>query len=199
MGLVVASVFVATLAMMAVGACLAAALVAIYFAGRWLLVAAAVGMMLAAGLPTLPPVFSRLAPLAGVARGNPAALAKLAGLRYRLLAGGWLVMTVGWLFMAASLWAVLRAMGLQGGLATLPPLPAAVTLAVVGGFMAMIPGGLGIREVVILELLGHQLGKSRPRPGRRRRAAHRMVGDRGRGFRVLLRAAHGESRRKRCG
>ena len=43
-------------------------------------------MMAAAGLPTLPPVFSRLARLAGVGRGNPAAAEKLAGLRYPLLA-----------------------------------------------------------------------------------------------------------------
>ena len=169
MGLVVASIFLATLSMMAVGACLAAALTAYYLAGqlatnrwamnRWTMVAAALAMLLVAGLPTLPPVFVRLARLVGVARGNPAALAKLAGLRYRLLAGGWLMMAAGWLFMAGSLWAVLRAIGGQGSLpAMLPLCTAAVSLAVVGGFVAMVPGGLGVRDFVLMELLGRQLG-----------------------------------------
>jgi glycosyltransferase 2 family protein len=159
-GLVVAAVFLSTLAMMSVGACLAAALMAVYFAGNWLLTVASLGMMLAAGLPTLPPVFARLAALAGVARGNPTALAKLAAVRYRLLAGGWVIMIVGWLFMAESLWAVLRAMGCEAALLEqLPLCLAAVTLAVVGGFVAMIPGGLGIREAVLLELLGQHLGR----------------------------------------
>jgi hypothetical protein len=128
-------------------------------------------MMVLAGLPTLPPVFSRLARLAGLGRSSPAIAEKLAGLRYRLLAGGWAAMTLGWLLMGASLWAVLRAMGPSGSPAHFAGTPgcpglwaqwhldtAAVAVAVVGGFVSMIPGGLLVREAVLTGLLARQLG-----------------------------------------
>jgi uncharacterized membrane protein YbhN (UPF0104 family) len=68
-------------------------------------------------------------------------------------------MAFGWLLMGASLWAVLRAMGpspdlwVQWHLDT-----AAVAVAVVGGFVSMIPGGLLVREAVLTGLLTRQLG-----------------------------------------
>ena len=71
--LVVASVFLEALTMMAVGACIATPILAVWVSDDPRLLAAAVVMMVLAGLPTLPPVFSRLARLAGVGRSNPAA------------------------------------------------------------------------------------------------------------------------------
>jgi uncharacterized membrane protein YbhN (UPF0104 family) len=158
-GLVVASVFLETLTMMSVGAFLAAAILAVSFPEHLKFVALAIAMMVLAGLATLPPVFSRLARLAGVDRSNGAAAARLAGLRYPLLAGGWAAMAVGWLLLGASLWAVLRAMGEPATLLGQLHLDtAAVAVAVVGGFVSMIPGGLGVREAVLAALLGRQLG-----------------------------------------
>ena len=157
-GLAVASVFLETLTMMSVGACIAASVLAVWFAENRLLLAAALGMIVLAGLPTLPPVFSRLARWAGVGRSNPAAAEKLAGIRYSTLAGGWVAMAVGWVLMGASLWAVLHAMGAAADLGQIHIYTATVAMAVVGGFASMIPGGLFAREAVLIGILGHQLG-----------------------------------------
>ena len=153
-GLAVAGVFLETLTMMAVGACLAVPILAIWLSGDLRLTAAAVGMAIVAGLPTLPPVFSRLARLLGVGRSNPAVAQRLAGLSYKLLVGGWLAMIVGWAFMGASLWAVLRAVGIPADLAAnLHLYTAAVAMAVVVGFVSMIPGGLFTRDAALAVLL----------------------------------------------
>jgi glycosyltransferase 2 family protein len=161
-GLAAASVFLETLTMMSVGAFLAAAILMVWFAEQRFLFWVSLGLVSVAGLPTLPPVFSRLARLAGVGRSNPATAAKLAGLGYPLLVGGWIAMTVGWVLMALSLWAVLRGMGLAETdlLEQIHLYTATVALAVVGGFASMIPGGAVVREVVLTELLGRQLGES---------------------------------------
>lgn len=166
-GLAVASVFLATLTMMSVGAFLAAAILAAVQPEdpneRAFLGLAVVAVALT-GLPTLPPVFARLARWAGVGRSSPAIAERLAGLRYGLLAGGWMAMILGWLLMGASLWAVLGAMGLspefwvQWHPASAVLALATVALAVVGGFVSMIPGGLVAREAVVTVFLGHELG-----------------------------------------
>ena len=156
--LVVASVFLETLTMMSVGGCVAGAILAIWFSEHHLFLLVAIGMMGAAGLPTLPPVFSRLARLAGVGRSNPAAAEKLARLRYKTLVVGWISMAIGWMLMGASLWATLRAMGLNVVLiGELHLYTATIAMAVVGGFVAMTPGGLAVREAVLTGLLGQQL------------------------------------------
>ena len=68
-------------------------------------------------------------------------------------------MVAGWVLLGTSLWATLRAMGLGGNLlAQLPRDTAAVAMAIVGGFVSMIPGGLFAREAVLTELLGPQVG-----------------------------------------
>jgi uncharacterized membrane protein YbhN (UPF0104 family) len=66
---------------------------------------------------------------------------------------GWLAMTAVWFGMAASLWAVFRSCGLDFGLFEFfPDYTAIVCLSVVVGFLAMIPGGLFAREMVLLFL-----------------------------------------------
>jgi glycosyltransferase 2 family protein len=106
--LAAASVFFETLTMMAVGAMLSAAVVAVWFRGQTLLLVAALGMMLVAGLPTLPPVFRRLARLVGVGRNNPSVVAKLGDLGYGTMLQGWVLTAVGWVVLGLSLWAVLK-------------------------------------------------------------------------------------------
>ena len=69
------------------------------------------------------------------------------------------MMIVGWVLMGASLWAVLRAMGIPASLAGQWHLDtAAVALAVVGGFVSMIPGGLFAREAVLTGVIGRLVG-----------------------------------------
>ena len=78
----------------------------------------AIGMMLVIGVPTLPPVFSRLAQLlarvaawAGVGKSKLEGLTDLGQLSYRVLSVAWVGMFVGWVITGLSYWAAMRGMG----------------------------------------------------------------------------------------
>ena len=166
-GVAAVSVFMETLTMMAVGAFLASAY--LLFSGQQLLWSlAAAGLMVVSLGPTVPPVFKRLARLAGVGRRDPEAAEKLDKLGYRVLAVGWVMSLAGWILLALSYWATLRAMGIEGldPIADLPRYTAGVALAVVAGFLLLIlPGGVGVREAFLAELIhGYlkDLGHSHP-------------------------------------
>jgi uncharacterized membrane protein YbhN (UPF0104 family) len=155
-----ASVFLETLTMMAVGAFLAAGILCLwlqkYLPDHGYLLSLAVGLGLLSGLPTLPPVFRRLVLRLGVARGDPDIEQKLRGVDYRLMAFGWMAVAAGWLLLAFSLWAVMRALGIDDlqAIAHLPYYTAAVTLSVVAGFLSLIPGGVLVREMILTAILG---------------------------------------------
>jgi uncharacterized membrane protein YbhN (UPF0104 family) len=154
-GIAVASVFLETLTMMAVGAYIALPVLAIWFSHDARFLIAATAAAIVAGLPTLPPVFSRLAKLLGVGRSSPGVAEKLAGFNYRTLAYGWIGMVLGWIVMGASLWSMLHGLGFPADLLRCGHLyTAIVAMAVVGGFISMIPGGLVAREAVFTGLLG---------------------------------------------
>jgi glycosyltransferase 2 family protein len=154
------SVFFETLTMMSTGALMAAAMLAVWFRGQPLLFWAAMGMMLAAGLPTLPPVFRRLVRLVGVGRTTPAVAEKLANLGYGTMLLGWVLTGLGWAILGLSFWAMLRGLGA----ADANPLPqlhlftTAITLAMVAGFVSFVPGGAVVREAVLTELMVPYLG-----------------------------------------
>jgi hypothetical protein len=80
--------------------------------------------------------------------------------RWRTVAAGAAITAVGWLLMGLSLAALLAAMsepvsllGHMHFLRALALLTAMVALSTVGGFVSFIPGGLGAREWLLLELL----------------------------------------------
>ncbi len=149
-----AAVFYETLTMMAVGAFWAAAILAVWFRQHWVLCATAIGLMSAAGIPTLPPLFRRVARLARVARSDPATQQKLDRIGYRTLAIGWLMMTLCWVLLAISLWATLKAMGIEAIdlVADMPRYMASVSLAMVAGFLAD-PRRPGVRDMILAELM----------------------------------------------
>jgi glycosyltransferase 2 family protein len=154
------SVFVETLTMMAVGAFIAAALLAALFREHVWLIVLALGLMFAAGAPTLPPVFRKLVRLVGVRRVDPDIDAALAGLDYRLISLGWITVAAGWWLLGLSLWLVLQAIGAP---VTFTPddlalVTACVALAMVAGFLSLLPGGIGIREFVVMTLLAQPFG-----------------------------------------
>lgn len=153
------AVFYETLTMMGVGAFLAAAMLALFVRDSGWLLLVALGLMVASTLSTLPPVFCRLARWAGVARGDTVVEQRLAALGWNTMLTGWLANTVGWLLMAASLAAVLVAAGVDTASVVehWPLCLATVTLSVVAGFLSLIPGGAGVREAVIMELLAKNL------------------------------------------
>jgi uncharacterized membrane protein YbhN (UPF0104 family) len=155
------SVFIETLTMMAVGAFLAAVIIAVRFAHHWPLLLLAVGLMLCAGIPTLPPIFRRLVYLLKVRKLNPEIGDLLEGLTFKLMVAGWLGNLAGWTLFGVSLWATVRCMPGSEPIsiaASLPLLTATVCLAMVAGFLSLLPGGVGVREYIIMTLMQGPFG-----------------------------------------
>jgi uncharacterized membrane protein YbhN (UPF0104 family) len=76
---------------------------------------------------------------------------------------GWVTVGLGWGLLGLSLWAVLRAIPLDTtaapvALQDLPLVTACVALAMVAGFLSLLPGGIAVREFVIMTLLGARFG-----------------------------------------
>ncbi|MFH1999038.1 MAG: lysylphosphatidylglycerol synthase domain-containing protein, partial [Planctomycetota bacterium] len=154
-GVAAVSVFMETLTLMSIGAFMAAAILAVGFHQQIPLLLLALGVMLAAGVPTLPPVFRRLVKLARVGRSDPDIIRKLDQLRFGSLFRGWVLMAAGWVCMGLSLWAVLRAMGVGEVMPfhALPRYVASVSLAMVAGFLSLVPGGALVREAILTSLM----------------------------------------------
>lgn len=159
-GAAAVSVFFETLTMMSVGALLAAAILVFSFREHAWLCLLSVGLMVAAGVPVAPPVFRRLARLAGVGKSDPRIAEKMARLSWWSLAEGVAAMTVCWMLLGGSLWAVLQSIQSEplSLMAQFPLYVASVALAMVAGFLSLIPGGAVIREMVLAQLLGRQFG-----------------------------------------
>jgi hypothetical protein len=127
---------------------------------------AGLGLGLAFVVVVWPSVFGRLAglislPIPGV---GPEALPRLSG---GLLARGLLWSSAGWVLLGLSQLAVVRAMdrSVMADVAAprlLPLLIAGVALATVAGFVvAVMPGGLGVREGVLMSTLAPAMGPDR--------------------------------------
>jgi uncharacterized membrane protein YbhN (UPF0104 family) len=155
-----------TLTMMAVGAFLAAILSTLVLRLEPRLAAVGLVMAIAAGLPTLPPIARRLAriglrrikqdsELVNAEMNQVDFDASLEGINLRLLASGWAAAVLCWTLLGVSLWATLMAVGV-GNLRLveeLPRLVAAVAFSVVAGFLSMLPGGLLVRDAILMQLL----------------------------------------------
>jgi uncharacterized membrane protein YbhN (UPF0104 family) len=113
-----------------------------------------------------PPVFGRIAglvssPIPGVGRE---AMPRLTG---KLLGQGMLWSTAGWILLGLSQLAVIRSFERGGAWARVveglvPMVIASVALATVAGFVvAVLPGGLGVREGVLMLALEPALGPDR--------------------------------------
>jgi len=154
-----------TLLMMATGALVAAAavLLAADFARREYLLGMSLAVGVGLGVLALPPVISRLSVLLTRPFGGTDASQSAA--RWRTLGAGAAMIAVGWLLMGLSLAAVLAAMGelkaleqRMGLVSVAGLLTGAVAMATVGGFVSFTPGGLGSRELILVETLGPALG-----------------------------------------
>jgi uncharacterized membrane protein YbhN (UPF0104 family) len=86
--------------------------------------------------------------------------AEFDGINLPLLASGWLASGACWLLLGMSLGATLRAIGVTelDFIAQLPLLVAAVSFAVVSGFASMLPGGIGVRDLLLMQLLAPHFG-----------------------------------------
>ena len=118
----------------------------------------AILLMLAAGIPTWPPLFRWFVLRFQVQRVNPQIAELLKGINLRLMVQGWISMSVGWVLMGFSLWAVMQAIpqvseGVTQTLFDVPLFTACVSLALVAGFLSLLPGGVGVRELVVMTLI----------------------------------------------
>ncbi|MBT4014064.1 MAG: UPF0104 family protein [Planctomycetaceae bacterium] len=157
----VVGVFIETLGMMAVGGIVASLLLFIGY-GRthqsgWLTLLA-VGLAVGAGVGASPPVFRFVLRYLSKRRGLSMLAEAIDGLSWRFLAKGWLLAAVGWLFFGTSMIFVLQSFpppedGPILAVWDYPQVVAAVSLSLVAGFISLMPGGAGVREMVISTLL----------------------------------------------
>ncbi len=159
---VAASVFFETLTSLACGSALSALVLIVWHPDKRLLIGMALGTALITGVPTVPKIFQWLIHVLGVGKLNPTTGDKLSRMGAWAILIGWTSISVGWMLQGMSLWATLRAMGaaVDGPFYELSLNTAAVSLAVMAGFLSQIPGGLGIREWVLDQLVQPQYGAS---------------------------------------
>jgi uncharacterized membrane protein YbhN (UPF0104 family) len=123
----------------------------------------ALTLALAFAFLVVPPLFGRLAglvslPIPGVGPED------MPEITWRLLARGLFWSAVGWVLLGLSQLAIVRALDPDGTRALLalglwPVVIASVALATVAGFVvAVLPGGLGVREGVLMSTLAPVLG-----------------------------------------
>jgi len=148
-----ASVFVETLTWIFVGSAIASFLLVFQFRDQVTLQITAAILTLISGVLTWPSVFRAIAMKMGAGRGRNAAK-MFDGLNLSTMMFGWAVMALGWCFNGLSLWLVLKGLpGTEVQLADFPLTLACVTLATVAGFVSLLPGGIGVRELVLIPLL----------------------------------------------
>lgn len=156
------TIFMETLTMMAVGGALAA-LCLILLNLDWRLTLLSVGLLVAMFIPTLPPVLRVL--IAKLQRGVSAETLRewTNRIHFGLILKGWGAMFFTWLLFGVSLLCILRGLPIAETLETdwsrlmLSSL-GACALAVVLGFVSLLPGGAGVREVVLSTILAPVVG-----------------------------------------
>ena len=159
LGAGVVAVFVETLTLLAVGAALGGILLIIVSGDPWL-VAGAAGLACLAGIPTIPPLFRAV--VERLQRKRNASL-ELSGINWSLMGCGWGLLLVEWFLFGGSLAATLLAIpGVTTEVVLQPDticlVTATVSLALVLGFVSLVPGGAGIREWVVTTALGSVVG-----------------------------------------
>lgn len=143
---------------MATGSLLAAIIIFFAFANepQWLgLLACSLAMVVVNGGVTIPSFFRYVVLRLGVGRDDEAVKRGLRSLGIKTMLSGAASMSVVWVVLGVGLWATVRGMGIEvESLAvTLPRFTAAMSLSMVLGFVAMMPGGLGVRDWVLAQLL----------------------------------------------
>ncbi len=152
------SVFVETLTWIFVGSAIACLMLGLQFRQHVALTGTAIGLTVAAGVLTYPPIFRMIAGRF-VARKSKSAARFLSGYDVRTMLTGWLLMGLGWCLNGLSLWLVIWGIpGADIAVSDFSLTLACVSLATVAGFVSLLPGGLGVREIVMIPLLGARFG-----------------------------------------
>lgn len=150
------SIFLETFLMMAVGAVVAAIATTGSPVPRWIETTAAVTAVLA-GVPTLPPVLRRVVTIVSKRDDSIDPM----NINWRLFTAGWAWSLMSWLLIGAAFTSIVAAMPSPTPVdwVTLYPIAtAAISLALVVGFASLLPGGAGIRELVLAAVLSIAVG-----------------------------------------
>ena len=162
------SVFVETLTTMAVGAAIGVLALSRIEVPDWLVWLARLSALIAV-LPTLPLFFVPVL-RQRLAADNPLRTHLRENYTWSLMLRGWTVSTIGWLILGGGLFCVLKAMPQTAvsisatNVTSLAPVQlyviavAACSLSVVAGFVSLLPGGAGVRELVLTVLLSPIVG-----------------------------------------
>lgn len=153
-----ASVFVETLTWIFTGAAIASLLMIFRFPEFRVLQVTAAAMTIAAGVLTWPPIFQKIATrISSIGKNKSKNI--FSGLTLKTMATGWLLLAIGWCLNGASLWLVLKGLpGTEIAYTHYWLALACVSLATVAGFVSLLPGGIGVRELVMIPLLGPAIG-----------------------------------------
>ncbi len=164
------SIFIETLMMLAAGGglgTLALSSLSIPNWLRWILV----GTSIVSIIPILPPIFNRLLRFISQYRHFKLPKKLAEAMTWRFVGEGWLLSLLGQLVMGASLWVICESMrGMSAGDSSgalvdsvsnwrlLVACFAATSMGFVIGFLSMLPGGAGARELAVTLVLAPVLG-----------------------------------------
>lgn len=156
------TIFMETLTMMAVGSAAAAGCL-LWLKLDWRWTGLACGLLIVTFVPTLPPILREVLRRTQPNVDRQQMIEWMKRIDWELLARGWAAMAVTWLLYGASLYCVLRASP-ASEFASVPSSTIAVSslgacaMAVVLGFVSFLPGGAGVREVVLSTMLAPIVG-----------------------------------------
>jgi len=155
------SVFVETLTMIAVGGFVAAAILACLTSNRFLVVVS-FALACVAAIPIVPAVFQRMVRTVRKNSLTDELQQWVGNLDLKFLVSGWLAIGIGWFALGGSLWATMRSLPVIEPLLNTPDswiiATGCAALAMVGGFVSLLPGGLGVREWVVMAVLTPRFG-----------------------------------------
>ncbi|QDT10209.1 lysylphosphatidylglycerol synthase domain-containing protein [Planctomycetes bacterium K23_9] len=165
------AVFMETLLMMAVGATVACFVICWLDVPTWM-IGSATGVAVAASVPTIPPIITRIAARfakTDTSQINSETTSGHLATKYFLF--GWVFSLASWILIGASFTALVTAIPFVPDLdanvsAVDPPTllmlytvsTAAIALAMVVGFGSLLPGGAGVRELVLTTILATAVG-----------------------------------------
>ncbi len=150
------AVFIETLTMMATGAALSGLVICFADVPAWLGVLAG-GLVLTASLPTIPPLFRGVVRALNRRRDDSGQLA-LQAYDWRTFAAGWVWMSLTWALIGIAFALTVHAIAPDTAHSDLLVASAAMGLAVVAGFVSLLPGGAGVRELILAAALAPRIG-----------------------------------------
>jgi len=166
----IVSIFIETFTSLAVGGALGAITVTALQPPTWLFWTA-VCVAVIALVPTIPPFFRRALEILTRYRHLRIPKKLASAMSWRLVASGWILFFISWILMGSSLWVLCEAIrnsmnadSTDVAITTVSSLRlwwicvSATCIGFVIGFVSMLPGGAGVREVVVTMLLAPVIG-----------------------------------------